>query len=285
MWRTAGRMCEARLFSPGSLGVLLAIVVAVSGCTGSGDSAMLVESVDSGTANTSFGVPELLLETRMLNLDQLRVLVVVGGQEWPMRRSGDQWTGSFSLPDDGDNPLQITWFQTVDGIELMLARSLPVSINANSSRDVRVTDYATTGADFDADGDQLSNLAELQAGTNPLLADSQQQPTSDDADSIRSRLLNVANNDTWLCVTQEPELFAISFFADGLGALLTSDNGIETETPFTWTVSGDVVTFSLFNTADSFIGGIVFSTADNFTSETSNFFGLDVGVLVCGRGT
>ena len=284
MWRIAGRISRTHLFSPGLVGLLLTVMVAVSGCSDSDDSAMIVEPAESGISNTSFGVPELLLETRMINLDQLRVLLVVGGQEWPMQRSGDRWSGSFSLPGDGDYPLQVTWFQMVTGIELMLARSLPVNINSNSSRDVRLTDYTTTGSDFDADGDQVSNLAELQAETDPLLADSNSGGTGD-TDSIDSRLLNVANNDAWLCITPEPELFAISFFADGSGTLLTSDNDIETQTPLTWTVSGDVVTFSLFTTADSFIGGIEFSGADNFSSETSNFFGLDVGALVCGRGT
>lgn len=293
MWRAVGRMSGTRLFWPGTLGLLFATMVVVSGCTDSGDSAMLVEPANSHTSNTSIGLPELLLGTRMINPDQLRVLVVVGGQEWPMQRSGDRWSGSFSLPGDGDYSLQVTWFQMVNGIELMLARSLPVSINSNSSRDVRVNDYQSTGFDFDADGDQQSNLAELQAGTNPLLADSSsdgsggttaQQPLANDG-AVDNRLLNVANNDVWLCVTPVFELFRISFFADGSGVLVTTFEEAETETTFTWAISGDSVIFSLFNVADSFIGGIVFSGADSFSSETSNFFNLDVGELTCGRGT
>lgn len=169
-WRTAGRIFGSLFSTTRRLISLFTILVMLSSCTDTSDSAWLNQPNYSGISNASFGVPELLLESRMVNLDQLRVLVMLGSQELPVQRTGDQWSGSFSLPGNGEFQLQVTWFQVVNGVELTLARSTPVSINSNSPRSVRVTDYETTGVDFDADGDQLSNFAELQAGTNPLEA-------------------------------------------------------------------------------------------------------------------
>lgn len=191
MWHATHRMCSCRFSVTRSLVIstsLMTVLAASSGCMDSGDPAMIILPNSSGTSNASFGVPELLLESRMVDLDQLRILVDVGGQEWPMQRSGDRWSGSFSLPGDGEYALQVTWFQTLAGTEIALARSAPVNINSNSPRDVRVTSYSTAGFDFDGDG--RSNLAELQAGTDPTVIDAIAGNILPDPDQTDCRLSN-----------------------------------------------------------------------------------------------
>ncbi|MEE9320199.1 MAG: hypothetical protein V3U76_07130 [Granulosicoccus sp.] len=121
------------------------------------------------------------------------------------------------------------------------------------------------------------------AANDETLAGEQDQPLPDTGlDSIDELLVNVQAGDDpdgWLCDKEDSGNYLISFWADGNGVRVARPNGL----PFTWEVSGDTVMLSVESADDSFIGGIVFSGEDAFTSETSNFIGFDAGPLSCNR--
>ena len=111
--------------------------------------------------------PAILLNSRIIDRDQLRVDVRIGGETVPMQRDGDKWSGQFSLPGPGSHTLEITWFERIGTVDLRLAAATPVQLSENSSRNLSISSYSTDGFDFDGDG--MSNFSEREAGTDPFV--------------------------------------------------------------------------------------------------------------------
>lgn len=111
--------------------------------------------------------PAILLNSRMIDRDQLRVDVRIGGETVPMQRDGDKWSGRFSLPGPGSHTLEITWFERIGTVDLQLAAATPLQLSEDSSRNLSISSYSTDGFDFDGDG--MSNFSEREAGTDPLV--------------------------------------------------------------------------------------------------------------------
>ena len=139
---------------------------------------------------------------------------------------------------------------------------------------------ALYGLDDQPFGNELPSLGGATEPTTQPPPDTQRPPTSGTG-SIDELLLNVTNSDVWLCTTTTNAQLAIGFEAGGGGAILTNPD--EDAVPFRWAISEDTVVFSINSTADSFIGGIVFSGENSFASETANIAGDDVGPLTCER--
>lgn len=148
-----------------------------------------------------------------------------------------------------------------------------------------ITDEAsqpTICALYGLDDQPFGNVLPSHGGTQTTADD----PPSGGTGSIDELLLNgVAGDgsltDVWDCSTDSGQ-FAIAFAPGGDGAVAPGPNGAD-EAAIQWAISGDSVVFSIITTADSIIGGIVFSGQNNFTSETANLAGNDFGGASCER--
>jgi len=116
----------------------------------------------------SVGPPErtaLALESANLS-----VKVTVDGQPYSLERgiNGSPWVGNFALPTDRSLPLLVEWSHG----SLLIARYVATldPITESVRLEVSSDQYTTTGIEFDADNDGTSNLAELEAGSNPTSA-------------------------------------------------------------------------------------------------------------------
>ncbi|MEE9319847.1 MAG: hypothetical protein V3U76_05315 [Granulosicoccus sp.] len=153
----------------GTIAAVLFTALLTVSCSEGRSSHATVLPNDSGTSDLGIGVPHILQHSRRVNLNQLTVEVTIGGGPVTMARVDDQWSGRFSLPEGaGSYTLQITWFQSVNGSPLPLAAAQPVELSAQSDRNIHISEYSWQ--QFDEDGDRTSNLDELNAGTDPLVA-------------------------------------------------------------------------------------------------------------------
>lgn len=140
---------------------LVFLLLAVSGCSSSSD--------EPSSLSLALSTPDRV--ALAVDNDALSVSVTVDGQPYPLNRgiNGSQWVGNFALPTDRDLELSVQWFYD----NLLVARyttsldpiTEPVRLELTSEQ------YVTTGIEFDKDSDGSSNLAEIQAGTNPVDAD------------------------------------------------------------------------------------------------------------------
>jgi len=156
----------------------LCIAALVSwGCDSTESPDTIIGANVAGGSDLGLQPPSILLNSRMIDRDQLRVEATIGGESIPMQRNGDRWSGRFSLPGPGDHILEITWFERIDTVDLQLAQSEPLQLNESSSRNLSISSYNTN---FDFDGDGMSNFDEREAGTNPIVASVGTQPDDDD---------------------------------------------------------------------------------------------------------
>ena len=141
-----------------------------SACSESPLSLVTIMPNDSGTSDVGLGAPPELLASRMINLDALSVDVRIGDTVVQMERVGAQWRGLFSLPEGVDNAtLVIVWYLDTENQRMPMAAAEPMQINTNSDRELHVSRFNYT--QFDNDQDGINNFDEINAGTDPLVAD------------------------------------------------------------------------------------------------------------------
>lgn len=117
-----------------------------------------------------------LIQSRMVNRDVLFAEVTLRYEDTEEQiiasRQGtsDAWPVEFRLPGGRDFSLEVIWYDTADGERLNL-----VSFNRNFDAvfdsgqiNFNFSDYDFDGYDFD--DDDITNLAEREAGTSPIVA-------------------------------------------------------------------------------------------------------------------
>lgn len=124
---------------------------------------------DSGTSDVGLSAPPELLASRMIDPDALSVDVRIGDTVVQMERVGTQWRGLFSLPEGVDNAtLVIVWYLDTGGLRMPIAAVEPMEINTDTNREIHVAEYRFM--QFDNDQDGVNNFDEINAGTDPLVA-------------------------------------------------------------------------------------------------------------------
>jgi len=120
----------------------------------------------------------------MVMLDQLRVEASIGGTPIPVnRRAGTDgravWQSEpFSLPGAGAHALRVSWFDMSGATELLLADFGPFMLDASSDRNISIGD-ANYNYEHDADGDGITNIAEIRNNTGPFDTSSPGTPPND----------------------------------------------------------------------------------------------------------
>ncbi|MFK7996544.1 MAG: sugar-binding protein [Granulosicoccus sp.] len=142
----------------------------VAGCTE--ESGVGIESTDSSTAGKLFISTPGFLNARALNPDELRVNVQVDGTEVAATRVGDAWTVTIQVAPDTPYILTIEWTNS-SGLLLAQYDQRQAAVTTNSSLSITSDQYQSSGNErFDTDDDGSSNLAEIDAGTDPNDPDS-----------------------------------------------------------------------------------------------------------------
>lgn len=117
-----------------------------------------------------------LIQSRMIDRSVLFAEVILryeGSEQTAVvsRQEGtDSWQADFRLPSGRDYSIEITWFDTADGVRLNLV-NVSRSFNAvfeSGPLSIPFSDYDSE--DYDEDNDGLTNLAERQAGSSPFEA-------------------------------------------------------------------------------------------------------------------
>lgn len=110
-------------------------------------------------------LPDFPLQSRAIDPDRIDLELLVDDEPVSARRDGETWAASFTVPAGSPVDLSVSWFQE----QLLLAslqRTLP-AVTADTSVTIDSSDYVSTGAGYDEDSDGLSNLAEIDAGSDP----------------------------------------------------------------------------------------------------------------------
>jgi len=111
--------------------------------------------------------------------------VLVNGDEVTMTRDGEQFTGSVLLP-LGSNPLvSITWYEFFNEQRLSLASFEQQLQSLDSNVTLAIDESLYNSADWDDDGDAISNLTERREGSDPFDSnDPGESAVSDDASPL-----------------------------------------------------------------------------------------------------
>jgi len=125
---------------------------------------------NDATGSITLAIPELLTTARAVNLDALYADVIINGdtQRWnqstPIAIALDLAVGEMLN-------VTVNWYETLDSTPLPLTTwSLNQQITGDVNISAPASAYTSTGAAFDFDSDGFSNLAELRANSNPLVA-------------------------------------------------------------------------------------------------------------------
>ena len=123
------------------------------------------------SSNLTLQPPAAILAARMVDPDQLRVAVTVGGEVVDMSAVGDgNFSGNVNLRASSANNVIVSWFENFEGDDLLLARvSKVVTVmqgDTEATITIRSTEFDTTSWDQDSDG--RSNLQERREGSSPI---------------------------------------------------------------------------------------------------------------------
>lgn len=200
----------------------LAVVclLAISACSDvTTPSKQSTEQQHEASGDFNLSIPEHLTSMRAIDLDRLYADVTING-------TTERWNQStpiaislgLALGDMLD--LTVSWYETLqDSTPLPLttwsiSRQITGDINITS----QATDYTSTGAAFDFDNDNFSNLEERRAGSNPLI----EEDTPENQPNARIR---------WVDPTEAPtingfydSIWNTAQFADVDGEKLYVDN-------------------------------------------------------------
>jgi len=150
-----------------NLSIVFASLLMLSCDAGDGGS---VRTDGNGGMSLAFGPPSQVLQARNVAQEALSVVVAIDGSTVQLARGEDgQWFGTLMVPRDATFDVTVTWSESFEGSELVLAQAIkPVTVEAGAvSADVtfRSNEFNTS---FDADGDGQTNLDERRDGTGPF---------------------------------------------------------------------------------------------------------------------
>ena len=151
---------------------LLAATLLLSACDGvsepSPDAAGARPSGTVGSA-TAVPLPAPIARSRAIDRAALDVELVVGGEAIEVRREGDRWTASATVPPGEALLLEIDWYERLDaegpGLPLATLREAIGPLGADTALTIDPERYETETLDQDRDG--ISNLVERERGTRP----------------------------------------------------------------------------------------------------------------------
>lgn len=160
------------------------------------DLAPVITTTTPGNSALTLTPPAILLQSRMIDPQQLRaeVTVLPGGiVVMTPNAERTQWSGVIQVPVNTNVSVNIEWFETFSARDLQLA-SLLQSVNVQESAATVTFDanqYET--AAFDDDNDGVSNLEERNATTDPFnVRDA--PPPDPGSDSQISAVIPLVNN-------------------------------------------------------------------------------------------
>ena len=123
-------------------------------------------------------VPDPLRQIAQLDSTALSLEVSINNNTplvFPSQGSIDSWRISIDVPASQTNTIKVTWIENFEQERLVLAeQSSTIDTGETASTFNLSYNYKTDGSGFDYDSDGVSNLAERQGATNPLIHDSGQ---------------------------------------------------------------------------------------------------------------
>ena len=122
-----------------------------------------------GGGGGTVALPRAIAGTRAVERDRLILRLEVSGEAVQTSRVGDVWVAEFRLADDRDYEMSARWSYALEDTEIVLAQSETLRINRANAGRITISRYDTLS--FDEDGDGVSNLAEIDAGRDPLVRD------------------------------------------------------------------------------------------------------------------
>ncbi|MFK7858401.1 MAG: fasciclin domain-containing protein [Granulosicoccus sp.] len=155
-------------------GLAIGVLLLATACSDSSQRSVVGEATTGDVVGEiSLSVPSAITTARAVNTEALFARVVVNGDSTDLA-IGVLTANISAIPGTILN-LTISWFEVqTDGRELLLAEQT-VSQLVTGSTTINVADYFTGNEQdgsvnerFDADGDGVSNLEELDSGRNPL---------------------------------------------------------------------------------------------------------------------
>jgi len=182
------------------------VLVTLTGC--SGDESQMVNPA------VTLPVPSPIREIRAFDTTALSLEISVN-DDLPEIHTGQQssdfWRVSVDVPVSQENTIKFVWVENYEQERLVLAQQLTTVQASTEAIAINLdNDFQTSGAGFDFDSDGVSNLAERQNDTNPLVSDSGQ------------------------FVVNEPEMVSITADCFTMGSPLSEEGRI------TWEIEHDV---------------------------------------------
>jgi len=187
---------------------VLSTSLILAACSGDGTVVTLDEGQDF-----SVELPQALL-TEFIDQASLRPRVTVARSSRPNetiaevsinRRSEQLWSGTVNVEADSTYDLTVTWLERFMGVDLPLATlTLQTRVNADgTAEELDRTDLdigLNTIVDLDFDDDGRSNFSERQAGSNPLV-DESDTDTDTETETETDTKTETETETEWLCET------------------------------------------------------------------------------------
>ncbi len=144
---------------------IIATITLLSGCGGR-DHAEPQQHTGGGTASTmKFALPERIRTSQAVNLQATRATLDTSAGPVNMRRVGNQFEGSISVPYGSTFTFELLIYEQVGNLRIVYATSQG-STNEAVTGDVEIQISAGNFIEPDDDNDGASNLEERNAGSN-----------------------------------------------------------------------------------------------------------------------
>ena len=136
------------------------------------DSGLGTQALVNDTTSTSkleLSTPPFISQTRVIDPADVFLEAIVNGTAIDMARQGDEWVGTVLVPVGEVASIELIWTQQsnddAEPLVIGVYSSNIGPVTAPINLPLTTDDYST--ADYDFDGDGISNLAEYTSGSDP----------------------------------------------------------------------------------------------------------------------